>query len=221
MDALQGIANSFTPEEKTEAKNLQTKIEEITEIINKEKKSLESNFVTLSTYINEVRTKKYWLLGNFKSFGDYLESVEKKFNVGKSQLYVYMTTTRNLLPSMSETDLIEIGISKAKVLSKYVEQSGQPVPDDIILSAKDSSKTVDQLDAEVNAKLHNVIPEKGKWFSLGGFFVDEDERKELLDAIELAKSIDPVISNAIPQWMQLKEAYLRMSREFIGAWSNG
>lgn len=222
MDALQGILSSFTPEEKAEAKTLQEKIDQITETINREKKSLESNFVTLSSYINEVRSKKYWLLSSFKTFGDYLESIEKKFQVGKSQLYVYMNTTRNLLPSMGEQDLVDIGISKAKVLSKYVEQSGQStIPDDILDTAKDKSQTVEQLDAAVNARLHNVTPDKGQWMTLGGFFVTEDERKEITDAVELARSIDPVIPNTIPHWQQLKEAYLRLAREFIGAWSGG
>lgn len=221
MDALKGLASSFTPEEKKEAKELEHKIEDITKIILHEKKSLDSNFVVLSTFINTVRQKKYWLLGDFRTFGDYLESVEKKFQVGKSQLYVYMTTTRNLLPSMAEEDIVDIGISKAKVLSKYVEQSGQTVPDDLLAAAKDQTQTVEQLDATVNAKLHNVPQDKGKWLSLGGFFADEDERKEILDAVELAKSIDPVIQSSLPQWQQIKEAYLRMAREFIGTYAGG
>lgn len=221
MDALQGIAKSFTDEQKQEAQELQTKIEDITQTILEEKQSLDRNFVKLSQYINEVRQKKYWLLGNFKSFGDYLESIEKRFNVGKSQLYVYMSTTRNLLPSMGEEELVDIGITKAKVLSKYVEQSGQQtIPDDILAAAKDPNTTVDRLDAEVNSKLHNVMPEKGKWFQIPGFFLDEDERAEILDAFALAKSIDPVIKNDIPQWQQMKETMLRMAREFIGSYSN-
>ena len=220
MDALAGIVKSFSDEQKQEAKELATKIEEITQTILEEKQSLDRNFVKLSQYVNEVRSKKYWLLGNFRSFGDYLDDIEKKFNVGKSQLYVYMSTTRNLLPSLGEEELVDIGITKAKVLSKYVEQSGQQtIPEDILNSAKDPATTAEKLDAEVNSKLHNVMPEKGKWFQVPGFFLDDDERAEILDAFELAKSIDPVVKNNIPQWQQMKEVLLRIAREFIGSYS--
>ena len=220
MDALKGIVSSFSDEQKQEAKELETKIEEVTQTIIEQKQGIESNFVKLAQYVNTVRQKKYWLLSSFKSFGDYLESIEKKFNVGKSQLYVYMTAARTLLPSMGEEELVDIGITKAKVLSKYVEQSGQTViPDEIMAAAKDPAQTVEQLDATVNAKLHNVMPEKGKWFAIPGFFVDEDERAEILDAMELAKSIDPVVQNNIPHWQQMKEVVLRWAREFMGSYS--
>lgn len=220
VDALEGIANSFTPEEREEAKALQLKIEEVTQVILDEKKSLDSNFVRLSTYVNEMRRKKYWLLLQFRTFGDYLTSIEEKFNLGKSQLYVGMNVTRNLLGSVSEEDIVDMGITKASVLSKYVEQSGQKtIPEEILAEALDSKVTKDQLEASVNAKLHNVLPEKGKWFSQPGFFCSDDEQAEILDAIELAKSIDPVIPNSIPHWQQMKEAYLRMAREFIGSYS--
>ena len=218
MDALQNIEKSFSEEEKLEAQDLFFSIENVTQIIIDQKQSIDRNFVTLSQHINRVREKKYWLLGKHKSFGDYIKDIEARFNVGKSQLYVYMTTTRNLLPSVGEEELVDIGITKAKVLSKYVEQSGQQtIPPDILASAKNPATTADKLDAEVNAKLHNVMPEKGKWFAIPGFFVDDDERAEILDAMELAKSIDPVVQNNIPHWQQMKEVVLRFSREFISS----
>jgi len=218
MDALNIIEKAFTEEEKKEALELEQDIEETVLTINEQKQGIDKNFVRLSQYINKVRQKKYWLLTKHKSFGDYLEAIEQRFNVGKSQLYVYMTTTRNLMPSLGEEELVDIGITKAKVLSKYIEQSGQQViPDDILTSAKDPSTTAERLDAEVNAKLHNVMPENGKWFSISGFFVDESERSEITDAMELAKSIDPIIPNNIPHWQQTKEIVLRWAREFIGS----
>ena len=130
-----------------------------------------------------------------------------------------MKVARNLLASVSEKDLVEIGITKAGMLSKYVEQSGHTtIPADMLVTAK--TKSSGELDAAVNSKLHNKLPdEKGKWFSLGGFYADEDEKQEILDAIQLAKGIDPVIPNSIPEWQQLKEVYLRMAREFLGTYS--
>lgn len=222
MNALEGVSETFSPEEKAEAKRIQEDIESITKTILSEKQSLESNFVRLSQKIDLVRRKKYWLLGDFKNFGEYIEDCEKRFGLKHTQLYVGMKVTRNLLPSVSETDLVNMGISKAGVLSKYVEQSGQKtIPEEIMRTARDPDKTKDELDAEVNSKLHNVVPAKGEWFSLGGFFCTSDERKEIEDAWELSASIDPVISNALPAWMQLKEKQLRLSREFFSSYAGG
>ncbi len=221
MDALSGIASTFSPEEKREAKELENKIDEVTRTIIAEKKSLDSNFVRLGQFISRVREKKYWLLGQYKSFGDYISDCEKKVRIGQSQLYVYMTVARNLLPSVSEDALVEMGVTKAGVLSKYVEQSGKSViPGDIMDAAKNPDTKTAELDAMVNSSLHNVMPDKGVWFSLGGFFCNEDEKKELTDAVELAKSIDPIVPNNIPGWQQLREAHLRLAREFLNSWQS-
>ena len=223
MDALEGLANNFSPTERAQAKELEEKIKNITKVIVGEKQSLESNFVRLSQLIDEVRSKKYWLLGNYKTFGDYILDCEKKYGIKHSQLYVGMKVARNLLPSMEEKELVEIGITKAGMLSKYVEQSGnRTIPDNVLGVARDPKKTSTQLDQAVNDSLHNVVStEKNSWYNLGGFYVTEEERKELEDAVQLAKSIDPVIPNSIPLWQQQKEAYLRLAQEFIGSWSNG
>lgn len=219
MNAIEGVVMTFTPEEKAEAESIQKDIEVITKTILAEKQSLESNFVKLSQKIDLVRRKKYWLLGDYKNFGEYIEDCERRFGLKHSQLYVGMKVTRNLLPSVPENDLVEMGISKAGVLSKYVEQSGQQnIPEEILETARNPKKTKDELDAEVNSRLHNVVPEKGTWRSIPGFFAHDDEWKEIEEAMQLASSIDPVISNSIPMWMQVKEQLLRLSREFFAAW---
>jgi hypothetical protein len=160
------------------------------------------------------------LLGNYKTFGDYLDECEKRFGVGHSQLYVGMKVVRNLLPTVKEEDLVEIGITKAGILSKYVEQSGQSeIPLSLLELAKHPETNSERLDAEVNSILHNVTSEKGKWFSVPGFFCTEDERQEILDALELAGNIDPLVPRNIPAWQQTKEKMLRMAREFLGSYS--
>lgn len=222
MDALIGLVDTFSPQEKEEAKKIETKIKEVSGAIKADKERLESNFVRLSQLIDEVRSKKYWLLGNYKTFGDYLADCEKKYGIKHSQLYVGMKVARNLLPSVSEDALVRMGISKAGVLSKYVEQSGNSViPLDVLSAAYDPKVKTEDLDNVVNGKLHNVTQEeKGKWYAPGGFFVDADELKELQDAENLAISIDPVIPNNIPGWQIKKEIALRLAREFIGTWSS-
>ena len=223
MNVLEGVAESFSPEEKQKAVEIQNRIYYISGNIRAHKEMLESNFVELAQLIDEVRSKKYWLLGEYKSFGDYLEDCEKKYGIKHSQLYVGMKVARNLLPSVPQDELVKMGISKAGVLSKYVEQSGNSViPEDVMTAARDPKVRTEDLDNVVNGKLHNVLPTtKGVWYAPGGFFVDEDERKELQDAEDLAKSLDPVIPNNIPNWQQQKEVALRLAREFIGTYSGG
>lgn len=220
MNAIEGVAETFSFEEKAEAARIQKDIEKITRTILSEKQSLDSNFVKLSQLIDEVRRKKYWLLGDFKNFGEYIADCEARYGLKHSQLYVGMKVTRNLLPSVPEQDLVDMGISKAGVLSKYVEQSGQKsIPKEILDAAKNRKVGRDELDAQVNSKLHNVVPENGRWRNLGGFFADDGEWKEVEDALDLAGNIDPVVSNAIPNWQQLKEKVLRLAREFLGTYS--
>ena len=72
MDAIEGIISSFSPQEKEEAQKIEVRIQEVSGAIKADKERLESNFVRLSQLIDEVRAKKYWLLGNYKTFGDYL-----------------------------------------------------------------------------------------------------------------------------------------------------
>lgn len=216
MDVLEGLAANFSDTERKEAKEIEARIEEVTKVIVSEKKSLDSNFVRLSQLIDEVRSKKYWLLGNYKTFGDYIADCEKKYGIKHSQLYVGMKVARNLLPTIPEQDLVDMGITRAGLLSKYVENSGtSTIPDEVLAVAKDLTKTANDLDDAVNRKLHNIPSgEKDKWFNLGGFYASEDERQEILDAIAVAKSLDPVVPNTITDWRQLKEAILRLAREF-------
>ena len=223
MDALHGITESFSPEEKKEATRIEATIAIVSGAIKSNKEKMESDFVKLSQLIDEVRSKKYWLLGNYKTFGDYLTDCEKKYGIKHSQLYVGMKVARNLLPSVTASDLVNMGISKAGVLSKYVEQSGNSnIPEDVMTAARDPKVRTEDLDNVVNGKLHNVLPDtKGTWYAPGGFFVDEDERKELQDAEDLAVSIEPAIPNNIPSWQQKKEVALRLAREFIGTYSGG
>jgi hypothetical protein len=54
MDAIKGIASSFSKEEMLEAQQLEEKIQEVTRTIIAQKKSIENNFVRLSKLIKKV-----------------------------------------------------------------------------------------------------------------------------------------------------------------------
>ena len=222
MEAQALLIESFTPEDKVEAKKVEEQIDTATSTIITATRTLASNYARLGSLLNQVRERKFWLLGSYKSFGEYIKFVEKKYDIGHSQLYLGISIAQNLSPLLSEETLCEIGITKAGVLSKYAEQSGvQTIPEDLMALATDPKKKVEELKGECALKLHNILPEeKGRWFDFGGAFLLEDEKATWLRAIELAKSVDPAIPHDQPEWLQLKEAVMRLAQEFIGEWGN-
>lgn len=217
------LIGTFSPEEIEESKEMAEKIHCTLVDIHAATKSLSDNWARLGTHLARVRSKKYWmLLGDFRSFGDYLKFIEEEYNVGHSQLYLGISIARNLVPILGEEVLCDIGITKAGVLSKYVEQSGSSyIPPDLLEIATNPKKETSELKGECALKLHQVLPEEvGRWWDMGGgFFVLDDEKKEILEALEIAKNIDPVVAKDQPEWAQNKEAWLRLAREFKGTYA--
>jgi hypothetical protein len=223
LEAHTLLIESFSSEDKVEAKKVEEQIDSATSTILSATRTLASNYARLGSLLNQVRERKFWLLGNYKSFGEYIKFVEKKYDIGHSQLYLGISIAQNLSPLLSEDTLCEIGITKAGVLSKYAEQSGvSTIPEDLMALATDPKKKVDELRGECALKLHNILPEeKGRWRDVGGFFASDEEWREWTQAIEIAKSVDPAIPHDQPEWLQLKQAALRLAQEFVGTWGNG
>ena len=222
MDSQSLIIESFSAEEKLEAKKLEEDIDSATGVILAATRTLASNYARLGSLLHCVRAKKYWLLGNYRSFGDYVKFVAKKYDIGHSQLYFGISIAQNLTPLLSEESLCNIGITKASVLSKYAEQSGVlSLPEDLLAMAKDPKTKTEELRGATALRLHQVLPEEvGHWFSFGGAFLLDDEKKTWLKALEIAKAVDPAIPHTYPEWLQLKEAILRLAQEFIAEWGN-
>lgn len=213
------LVETFSSEEKLRAKNVQSEIEVVAGEINFNKKVLESNYVKLGSLVNEVREKKFWLLGDYNNFGEFLIYCEKKFHLGHSQLYGYMGVSRNLLPNISESDLCEMGITKASVLSKHVEQGGK-VTSDLLQSALNKGTKTDELKAESNINLHKIVDlQKGRWYDLGGFYATEEEILELEQGYKAARETDPPISRDLPEWIVRKEVQRRLAQEFAGSYA--
>jgi len=223
VEAQNLLIESFTNEDKVEAKRVEEQIDSATSTIISATRTLASNYARLGSLLNTVRERKFWLLGTYKSFGEYIKFVEKKYDIGHSQLYLGISIAQNLSGLLTEDTLCKIGITKAGVLSKYAEQSGvQTIPEDLLALATDPKKKVEELKGECALRLHNILPEeKGKWRDVGGFFASTEEWKEWTQAIETAKSVDPAIPHDQPEWLQLKQACIRLAQEFAGTYGNG
>lgn len=204
------VENKFTLEEERRADELKAEIKLSLSIINQAHKTAESSFAQVGAYLLEVRNKKFWLLWDFQTFGDFIESLEFK---GRTQLYNTISVAEKLLPHSSIQDVTEMGISKANVLAK----SGTKPSDDILEKAKNPDVTISELKAAV-FEANNQQPdgqEKGTYRDLGGFYATNDEWAEIQQAFNYAEQIDPAIRNEVPAFIRMKEILLRMSREFI------
>jgi hypothetical protein len=206
--------SELTPEELQEAQQIKDEIDQIALDIEQDGRTLDTSWVKLGARVHKVRSKKYWKTYGARSFGSYVMSLEPKIKRKRSQVYVVVGVVETLGSQISEEVLEKMGVSRAYELKKYAVKSGKLVPQELIDSALDREKDIDQLRAEVATELHEEIPDKGSWYDLGGFFVSDDEKLVLDDTIQMTKAIDPPIAHDIPEWQQTKEVLLRWAMEF-------
>jgi hypothetical protein len=201
-----------------EAVEISTQVEELLESIRHGAQTLATEYVRLGVCLYKIRVGKHWIPLGYRSFGGYMESVRNRIQLGRTQLYAYISTTEKLLPSIGESDLNKIGISKAKELTKYVRETGGRVPDDLVQMALDRSVGQDELRGAVFEALHSEALETGKYFDMGGCYLTADEMLEVKGAFELACRVDPMIPIDQPEHMRKKEILLRLCREFVATY---
>jgi len=166
-------------------------LDEIIERIQKGETHLAKSYVSLGIVLFKIRSKRSWA-DEFKSFGDFIESVKERIKIGRTQIYQYVSTVEKLLPSMSETDLEAVGISKAIELQRIVLATGNRPPKELVDKALDPCTTREEIKGAV-FELLNVKSqaEKGTYRDLGGFYATEDEWKEVSDAFTATEHTDP------------------------------
>lgn len=204
----------LSQEEIQVAQQLQQQIDSVASEISSGEQTISSRWVKLGSLVYQVRQKKYWSAYGHHSFGSYVVTLEPKIRRKRSQIYLCVGVIETLGSQVSEEDLETMGISKANELKKYVKESGKIIPSELLQLALSSEIDLDNLKASVADALHKTPDEKGSWLDLGGFYVSDDERRLILDTIELAKNIDPVVPHDIPEHAQKKEAVLRLVMEF-------
>lgn len=212
------VERGFAPEDEADAKQAEAAVAEILTKIKEEEHSLASNYARLGNVLYHIRQKKYWIMWGHQSWGSYIKSVEEKFNRGRTQLFQWVSIAENLLPMMTEEDLVEIGVSKAIEIKRVVIETGRRPSASLITQAKDPEVGVNEIRAAVFQEIHGAPPDKGVYLDLGGFYVSPDERAEILRAIDVAKRTDPVIQHDIPEPTQRKEVFLRFAREYLGTY---
>jgi len=175
-----------------------------------------TGFARLGNLLFEVREKKYWLEWGFESFGEYVKDVEKKIHKSRSQIYLAISTSKNLLPYTDHESIEKMGITKAAELAKVVQITGQPPTEKMMSLATDPQVEVADFKNEIYEEA-NIIrnpDEKGKFFDLKGFYCTDEERQEIEAGFELAAKVDPPIPQETSEWQRRKEIIIRLVREF-------
>jgi hypothetical protein len=177
---------------------------------------LEAGYGQLAFLLKETRDSKYWI-GTYDSFGDFLEHLRATHNLGKSQLYKYMFTASELGDIVTPEQLSAIGISKAVALSDIKAQDGE-ISDAVLAAAADPKVTVRDLKKMLFEENNAVPPEEGEWLDCGfEFYATVEERALLNAAANAARHTDPVTSEKLTPFMQLKDILLKWAGEYYGA----
>ena len=180
---------------------------------------LDHGYAKLGLLLTEVSEKELWR-GAFPCFDDYLSSLCERFHRGRTQIYTYFSSVREMRPYLSEEQMNKIGISKLNELKKTTKKLGFPPANEVIETALDPEKTVSDVRKSV-AQNHNLTPQEqnGTWLDLGGFFVTPEERTVITESFQAAWRTDPVISPTVKETIRTKEAILRLAMEYLSVHS--
>lgn len=201
-----------------EAREAATKVDVlITQLLTAESQ-LDNDYVKLGHLLYEVQKNLYWKYVGFSSFGEYMLSLADKYNKGRTQLYQYVATVRELSPYIDEKQMNDMGIAKAMALKVSVKRNGFPPTDEILAQALDPKVTTKDL-RTILCVADGVVDEKGTWLDREGFYVTEEERLVIASADAAALRTDPAVAIDAPDWVKRKEIAIRQAMEFLGAHS--
>ena len=179
---------------------------------------LEAGYGELAFALKEMRDNKYWI-GVYDSFGDFIAHLRDTHSLGKSQLYKYMFTASELGGIVTPEQLSAMGISKAVALSDIKAQDGT-ISDAALAAAADPKVTVKELKKLLFEANNTLPPEEGEWLDCGfEFYATTEERALLNAAANAARHTDPVTSEKLTPFMQLKDIVLKWAREYYGAYA--
>ena len=205
------------PFNEDEQSQVEANIEIILDSISKHEISLSTSYVQLGLLLLQAQKGRYWR--GYSSFARYLGYIEERIGRARSQIYAYVCVAERLTPYISNANLEKMGISKAQELVRYVKQSGLSVPQNLLTDALDPKVKLGKLHINVSEALHVKGEVRGTWYEpLGGFYALPDEKKEIQQAFDKARQVDPPISSDLPDHVQRLEIILRLCREFVSSY---
>jgi hypothetical protein len=175
---------------------------------------LYQTFVEISIELLSVKKSEAWKLRSH-SWDGYIRLCETRFGKGRSALYGHVSCAEQLLPYVSQKQLVAMGVSKAQPLARYARLKQEKPPQNLIDKAIDPTVSVEAFRAEIARETHQPV-EKGKWREIG-FFCSDEEWEEIQRAFTLARREDRVDENLPAPIIQFR-TILAMARECISSW---
>lgn len=200
------------PESALDVEKVNGELEDIVVNFKYQRCEIERSIARLGTLMLRIQEQKFWVELGFSSWGSFCEDVRSRLELGRTQLFQYVSVARSLLPVMSEDELAEIGITKAIELKKYSNLTGKRPSTELIAYSKHCS--VAETRARIFLECHGIPAEKQKYFDLGGFYCTDDEKEEIEYVFSLAAQVDPPISSELSEPARKKEVILRLVQEF-------
>lgn len=214
------LIQPFDPEEALNAEQIRSKVDYILDLIHSHEMRLGRSYAQLGSLLLKVESNQYWINFGYQKFSEYMRYVRDRIGRQRSQVYEYLAVAKILLPYLSESQLEDVGITKAEELKRFVKMSLVRPPIQLMDIALDSNMTAEQLRVAVNSVLHHEEEPKGKWRDLGGSYWTDEEWEEYQQAFELAKRVEPSIPQTNPDHVILKEVIIRFSQEFTSSYAD-
>lgn len=196
--------------------------QQIISIISKVKDAeseLQHSYVKIGQLIYKMQIKTLWIPLGYNSWREYMELLSDKYGTGRTQLYGYKGAVETLSPYVDDETLTEMGISKAKELKRAVDTTSKAPSEELLQKARNPKILVPEFRKAVHEEYHIIDSNpKGNWYDLGGVYFTPEEEQEWEKVIDLAKSIDPVVSVTLPKHVQFKEALMRLAQEFLSSY---
>jgi hypothetical protein len=207
----------FSPEDKKRATELR---KEISSTIIKLRDSYDvflRGFVHLGALVYELRSKRYFYLMGYQSFGAYMEDLKDAVKREKTQIYVAIGVAEQLLPHMPEDKIEDLGITKASALARMVRITGKAPTPEVIKAGLNMDLPEYRAALEESFHVYDEHP-KGKWRELGGFWAEDEEWKTIQQAFNIVAQAEE-FKKETSGWHRLKMTILRMAQEIIGTYS--
>lgn len=178
---------------------------------------LEHGYAQLGFLLSEVSEKNYWR-GGYKSFSEYIAQLGDRFSLGRTSLYSYLGTVRDLKDSVSEADLTQMGIGKAAELRRALKSSGVGPSAEIIKEAVKSTVSVKDVRKLLFDSKQVGEQEEGEWLDLDlSGYVTADQKLLILSAFKAADRTDPVIQPTVKPSARNIERLTRFAMEYLNS----
>jgi hypothetical protein len=194
---------------------LLVRVDELLDSAREGRARLSQTYVEISIGLLDVKKSAAWMLRSH-SWDGYIKSCEARFGKGRTALYGYVSCSEQLLPYVSQKQLVEMGVSKAQPLAAMVKKTNRRPSDELLTAAANPDVSVEDFRAALAKEQHLPADEKGKWRAIG-FFCTDDEWTEIERAFGYAKIMDEIDDN-LPETVVQLRTIAAMARECISSW---